>query len=269
MDNSLTRWKRPFFKILFSRNSQSSVWNTNIFPDKVYQFFALRSHYTGDTAYRVWFDLDNSLTRWKRIIFKIFKIRNSRNSQNSVWKRNFFPGRAILRIIFPLHFHYSGYNQCRVWFYLHNSLTRWKRIIFKIRYSRNSQNFVWEPNLFPRQALRKFFALHSHYTGDTPYCVWFDLDNSLTRWKRPNFKIPFSQNWKNSVWKSNYFAGQAIAQILLLYTVVILLILNAEFGLIWITPWPYEKELFLKFSKVRNSWNLQNSVRKINFLYKI
>ena len=205
MDNSLTRWKRPFFKILFSRNSQSSVWNTNIFPDKVYQFFALRSHYTGDTAYRVWFDLDNSLTRWKRIIFKILKIRNSRNSQNSVWKRNFFPGRAILRIIFPLHFHYSGYNQCRVWFYLHNSLTRWKRIIFKIRYSRNSQNFVWEPNLFPRQALRKFFALHSHYTGDTPYCVWFDLDNSLTQWKRPFFKILFSRNSKSSVWNTNIF----------------------------------------------------------------
>ena len=50
-------------------------------------FFALHSHYTGDTPYRVWFDLDNSLTRWKKLEFS--KIRNSRNSQNSVWKNNF------------------------------------------------------------------------------------------------------------------------------------------------------------------------------------
>ena len=38
-----------------------------------------------------------------------------------------------------------------------------------------------------------FFALHSHYTGDTPYRVWFDLDSSLTRWKRTSFKIPFHE----------------------------------------------------------------------------
>ena len=49
----LNQMKKTFFKILFSRNSKSSLWNTNFFPDKVYDFFALRSHYTGDTAYRV------------------------------------------------------------------------------------------------------------------------------------------------------------------------------------------------------------------------
>ena len=43
-------------------------------------------------------------------------------------------------------------------------------------------------NFFPKQAKPKiFFALHSHYTGDTPYRVWFDLDNSLTRWKKNFF----------------------------------------------------------------------------------
>ena len=43
---------------------------------------------------------------------------------------------------------------------------------------------------FPRQAIAKIlFVLDSKYTGDTPYRVWFDLDNSLTRWKRPIFKM--------------------------------------------------------------------------------
>ena len=35
------------------------------------------------------------------------------------------------------------------------------------------------------------FALHFHYTGDTPYRVWLDLDNSLTRWNRPFLKFLF------------------------------------------------------------------------------
>ena len=67
--------KKPIFKIPFSRNSKSSVWNPNFFPGQAKQkiFYALHSHYTGDTPYPVWFDLDNSLTRCKRIIFKILK----------------------------------------------------------------------------------------------------------------------------------------------------------------------------------------------------
>ena len=34
-------------------------------------FFALDSIYTGDTLYRVWFDLDNSFTRSEILYFKI------------------------------------------------------------------------------------------------------------------------------------------------------------------------------------------------------
>ena len=55
----------------------------------------------------------------------------------------------------------------------------------KIRNSRISQNSVWKPNIFLRQAIPKtLFALHFHYTGGTPHRVWFDFDNSFTRWKR-------------------------------------------------------------------------------------
>ena len=56
---------------------------------------------------------------------------------------------------------------------------------------REIRKIPYENPFFPRQALPIFFDLHSHWIGDAPYRVWFDLDNSLTRWKRPFFKILF------------------------------------------------------------------------------
>ena len=145
--------------------------------------FALHFHYTGDTPCRVWIDLDNSLTRWQR---PIFKIPFSQNSKSSVWNSNFFAGQAITQILFALHCNYTVDTQCRVWFDLENSLNRWKRTLFKIR--KNSQfakfaKFRMITHFFPRQAIpTNFFDLHSHYTGDTSFRVWLDLNNSLTRW---------------------------------------------------------------------------------------
>ena len=52
----------------------------------------------------------------------------------------------------------------------------------------------------------------------------------------------------------------------LFYTFITMVMLNTEFGLIWATPWPDEKQLFLKFSKIRDSRNSQNSVWKTIFL---
>ena len=209
LDNSLTRWKKPIFKIPFSRNSKSSVWKPNFFPRQAKPkiLFAFYSHYTGDTPYRVCFDLDNSLTRWKR---PIFKIHFSRNSKSSVWKTKFFPRQAKPKILFAFYSHCTGDTPYRFCFDLDNSLTRWKRPIFKIPFSRNSKSSVWKTKFFPKQAEPKIlFALYSHYTGDTPYRVCFDLDNSLTRWKKLIFKIPFSRNSKSSVWKPNFFPKQA------------------------------------------------------------
>ena len=34
---------------------------------------------------------------------------------------------------------------------------------------------------------KTLFVLHSDYNGATPYRVRFDLNNSLTRWKKSNF----------------------------------------------------------------------------------
>ena len=210
LNNSLTRWKRPIFKIRYLRSSQISVWNTNFFPRQAIPkiLFVLQSSYPWNTRYQVWFTLNKSLTRWKR---SIFKIRFLRNSQISVWRTNFFPRQTIPKILFVLQSSYPWDTRYRVWFDLNNSLTRWKRSIFKIRFLRNSQISVWKTNFFPRQAIPKIlFVLQSSYPWNTRYQVWFTLNNSLTRWKRPFFKIRYLRNSQISVWNTNFFPRQAI-----------------------------------------------------------
>ena len=75
-----------------------------------------------------------------------------------------------------------------------NSLTRWKNLFLKF-FFREIQKVLYENPTFRLGKLNKkyFFALKCHYNGDTPYRVWFDLDNSLTQWKKPIFKIPFRE----------------------------------------------------------------------------
>ena len=53
--------------------SQISLWKTKFFPSKAISKIrlVLLSSNAGDTPYQVCFDLDNSLIRWKRPIFKI------------------------------------------------------------------------------------------------------------------------------------------------------------------------------------------------------
>ena len=51
--------------------------------------------------------------------------------------------------------------------------------------------------LFPGQDVTEIlFTLRSHYTGHTPYQVWFDLDDFFTQLKRSVFKIPYSRKSK-------------------------------------------------------------------------
>ena len=63
-------------------------------------------------------------------------------------------------------------------------------------------------------------------------------------------------------YETHFFHRQAIPTSFLLYTLITLVVLHAAFGLIWTIPWADEKDLFLKFSKIRNSRNSQSSVRK-------
>ena len=141
----------------------------------------------------------------------------------------------------------------------------------KIRNSRNSQISVWKPKFFTGKLYKKFFLLYTLTTLLILHTVFGLIwANSLTRWKRPIFKTPFSRSSKSSVWNTNFFPRQALPKIFLLYTLITLVILHTEFGLILTIAWPDEKEIFLKFSKICNSRNSQNSVWKpIFFLGKL
>ena len=77
LHNSLTRWKRPFSKIRFSRNPKISVLNSNFFPRQAIPKvpFFLCSTYTVAITYRACFDLDNSMSRLKKNLFLKFFIR--------------------------------------------------------------------------------------------------------------------------------------------------------------------------------------------------
>ena len=56
------------------------------------------------------------------------------------------------------------------------------------------------------------------------------------------------RNLQISVWKTNFFPRQAMPQSSYsFYNLVTHGILDTEFGSLWTTPWPDEKDLFLKF----------------------
>ena len=110
------------------------------------------------------------------------------------------------------------------------------------------------------------FALHSTYTGDTPFQVWFDLNNSLTQRKRPVFKSRYSQNSQIFVRKTNVFPIQAIAKILFLLhpTYTGYTPFQVWFNLNnFLTQW--KKELFLKFF-IRETQKLPYEI--LTFSYK-
>ena len=81
---------------------------------------------------------------------------------------------------------------------------------------------IWNNRKFPYEKLTFFlgklyqnlFVLESSYPWDTRYQVWFTLNNSLTRSKRPIFKICYLRNSQISVCKSNFFPRQTIPKIL-------------------------------------------------------
>ena len=136
----------------------------------------------------------------------------------------------------------------------------------KIRNSRNSQNSVWKLNFFLGTLYQKTFCftLSLHWWCSIPRLVWFgQLLNPMT--KKTYFQNSFFAKFAKVPYKNPIFFPRPALTIFLLYTLITLLILNTEFDLIWTTPWPAEKEFFFKFSKIRNSRNLQNSVWKPNF----
>ena len=97
--------------------------------------------------------------------------------------------------------------------------------------------------LFLSQSLLTLGILHTKF-GSIWTTLWpnkKDLFSTL-------FKFKYSKYSQYSVWKPNFFPRQAIAKIFLFYNLGNHGILHTEFGLIWTTPEPDEKELFLKFA---------------------
>ena len=133
--------KNSFLSNSFFAKFKSSVWKTNFFLGNLYQKFFLFYTLITLVIFHSKFGLIWTIT-WpdeNELFLKFAKICISRNSQNTVWKPNFFPRQAVSKILFALHSHHTGDTSCRVWFDLDSSLTRWKRALFKIHFSRNSK----------------------------------------------------------------------------------------------------------------------------------
>ena len=67
-----------------------------------------------------------------------------------------------------------------------------------------------------KELANTLFALHSTYTEDTTYHVWFTSDSSMTQWKlsKNRFFKFIDRNKHNSlVWKPNFFPRRAIPNI--------------------------------------------------------
>ena len=99
---------------------------------------------------------------------------------------------------------------------------------------------------------QKFFLIYTLITlviqhtklGLILTTLWPDEKELLLKFGR----IRISRNSQNSVWKTNFFSRQAIPKVFLPNTFLTLVILHhADFGLSWTTPWPDEKNPFLKF----------------------
>ena len=113
---------------------------------------------------------------------------------------------------------------------------------------------------------KNFFCstLSLHWWYSLPRLVWFG--QLLNPMKKTYFWNSFFAKFKKFFIKNpTFLLGKLNQKYFLLYTFITLVILNAEFGLILETHWHDENELFLKFSKNRNSRNSQNSVWNPNF----
>ena len=120
-------------------------------------------------------------TSWpdKKPIFKIIYLKKS---QISVRKTNFFLGK-LYKIFFLLHTFITLviiHTKCGS-----HRTTPWpdkKFYVFENRKIEKVDISDWNTNFFSRKVGRTIlFVSESTYPGDTPYQVWFDLNNFLTR----------------------------------------------------------------------------------------
>ena len=149
--------------------------------------------------------------------------------------------------MFVLHSKYTGDTSCRVWFDLNLSLTRENFYIFENRKGEKVHVPDWNTNFFSMKVRRTILLVsESTYPEDTPYQVWFCWTAS---WPDKNdlfIKFLFREIQKVLYEILTFFLGNLHQKFFLFYILITLVIIQAEFGLIWTTPWPDEKDLFLK-----------------------
>ena len=176
--------KKNFLKIL--NNSQFAKFakfrmKNHFFLDKHYQQlfgYTLSLHWWYSIPRLVWFG--QLLDPMKKIFCKILKNSPFAKFAKFRMKNHFFLGKLnqyfLLYTVITLH--YTGDTQCRVWFDLGNSLTRWKTTFCKIL--KNSQfekfaKFRMKPRFFPGELYQQFFGftLSLHWWYSIPSLVWF------------------------------------------------------------------------------------------------
>ena len=108
--------------------------NLTFFLDKLYQiFFLFFTLATEDILHAEFGSIWKSLWLDEKDLFLKFVIREfAYIHEISVWNTNFF--LFIFYLLFVLHSRNPWDTPHRVWFYLNNSLTWWKKLYLKIKY---------------------------------------------------------------------------------------------------------------------------------------
>ena len=118
-----------------------------------------------------------------------------------------------------------------------------------MQFKRNNCNFPYEKlTCFLGKLYQKFFLSQSLPTLGIFHTKFGLIWTTFWSDKKDLFlKVVIWNNRKFPYEKLIFFLGKLYHKFFLFYNLVTLGILGAKFGSIWTTPWPDEKDLFLKF----------------------
>ena len=251
MDNSWSDQKDLFLKLVIWNNRKFPYEKLTFFLGKLYQkfffFYNLFTHGILDTEFgSIW------TTPWpdQKDLFLKSVIWN--NSKFPYEKLSFFLGKLYQKFFLFYNLGTNGILDTEfglVW------TTPWpdqKDLFLKL--------FIWNNRKFPYEKLtfflgklyQKFFFFYNLFTHgilDTEFgSIW------TTPW--PDQKDLFLKSviWNNSKFpyeKLTFFLGKLYQKFFFFYNLFTHGILDTEFGSIWTTPWPDQKDLFLKFNNFK------------------
>ena len=260
--------KKPILKIPFLRNSKSSVWNTNFFPRqaiKLYQklfLFEIRTFFLRKLGGPFFLSRNLPTLRLLHTKFGLLwtaswpdkkdlflKFLFWKNRKFPYEKLIFFRRQAIQKKFFLLFTFITLVILHTKFVSLWTTRPDKSSIFLKLEKAKKSifPKFILKYKLFfyERKADHSFcLRIYLPWGYSIPSLVWFE--ELLDPIKTPILKIPFLRNSKNSVWNTNFFLAKLYQKLLWFQILITLMILHAEFGLIWTTPWPDKVSIFLK-----------------------